>query len=384
MKMNLKGISLIAVIIVMLVAASLSIVIASTMSTTARASIIDMQGQQAFYIAEAGLENYIYLLYDRTYDHDNHPELTKDFGEGSYTVTSSYDEDTGVYTLTSTATIDTVITRQITQSVAVTSARAIHADSSHVRFDNSTGGIVNGNISCFVSVQNADDLVNYQDFVDGTYIILEGDDQDKVNPTMNLDMYFALAQDDHNPPDDVHVGANLTFSAGTYDGVYYATNSVTIENGAEINGSVVCEGGINFDNGPITVTIKPELSTRVLNQEVPQNYVALIAGQGGINSTDTGSPSARRGLTNSVINGLVMCTHSGSNIRFNYMANTTFNGTIIATNNVELQDADTASDRGFEVNYNQDIFVPMVAGFGFDAGGEITIIPQRDWDEITP
>jgi len=385
MKINSKGISLIAVIIIMLIAASLSIVIASTMSTTARASIIDMQGQQAFYIAEAGLENYIYLLYDETYDPDNHPELTKDFGEGSYTVTSSYDADTNVYTLTSTATIDTLITRQITQSVALTSAlleRAIHADSSHIKFNNSTGGIVNGNISCFVSVQNEDDLANYMDFIDGTYVILDGDDQDKVNPTLNLDTYLAFAQADDDPPGDVHVGFTLTFSAGTYDGVYYATNGIVIEDGAIINGSVVSEKGINFAGGPTTVTIRPELSTRA--QADGNNYAALIAGQGGIISTGLAAPAARRGLQDSIINGLVMCTDAGSDIKFNYMDNTTFNGTIIATSNVELQDADTASGRSFEVNYDQDIFVPMVAGFSYDLEGAVAIIPQLNWDEVIP
>jgi len=382
MKINSKGISLIAVIIIMLLVASLSLVIASTMSTAASASIIDMQGQQALYIADAGLKNYIYLLYDKTYTPDDHPELTNDFGEGSYTVTSSYDEDASVYTLTSTATVDTLITRQITQSVAVTSAileRAVHADSSHVRFGNSTAGVVNGNISCFVSVQDADDLANYTDFVDGTYLILEGNQQDKVNPTIDTSMYLDLAEEDG----EGHHGVDLTFSADTYDGVYYATNSVTIQDGAIINGSVVCEKGINFDDGPITVMIRPELSTRVVEGE-DANYAALIAGVGGIISTDTGAPEARRGLTDSTINGLVMCSHSGSDIKFNYMDGATFNGTIIATSNIELQDADTANDRSFVISYDEDIFVPMISGFTYDIEGVITIIPQLDWDEVTP
>jgi len=368
----------------MLIVATLSLVVSSMMSTGVSASTIDMQAQQAFYIAEAGTEHYIYLLYDGTYDEDDYPELTESFGAGSYTVTSSYDEDTSVYTITSTGTVDAA-TREIIQGVAVTSsalARAIHADSSHAKFESSTGGVVNGNISCFVSVQNEDDLSNYQDFVDGTYTITEGDDQDKINPTMNLGTYLTLAQEDDDPPGDVHVGANLTLGDGTHDGVYYATNGITIEDGAIINGSVVCEKGINFDNGPTTVMIRPKLSTRA--QGNGNNYAALIAGEGGIISTDVDAPAVRRGLQDSIINGLVMCTRSGSDIKFNYLDNTTFNGTIIATSNVELQYADTANGRSFEVNYDGDIFVPMVAGFGYDFTGDITIILQKDWDEIAP
>ena len=140
----------------MLIVATLALVIASMMSTGTWASATDMQAQQALYIAEAGIEHYTYLLYDQTYDADNHPELTKNFGEGSYTVTSTYDADTSVYTMTSTATVDST-TRQIVEGIAITSAalaRAIHADGAHVKFDGSTGGTVNGNISCFTSVLN--------------------------------------------------------------------------------------------------------------------------------------------------------------------------------------------------------------------------------------
>jgi len=63
------------------------------------------------------------------------------------------------------------------------------------------------------------------------------------------------------------------------------------------------------------------------------------------------------------------------------MDNTTFNGTIIATNNLELEDADTANGLSFIVNYEADIFSPMPLGFTF-SGGDYTVIPQGDWNEI--
>ena len=384
---NDRGISLIAVMIIMLIIATLALVIASMMSTGTASSVIDMQAQQALYIAEAGIENYIYLLYVETYDPDNHPDLTKTFGEGSYTVTSTYNAVTSVYTLTSTATVDST-NRVIVEGVAITSsalARAIHADSAHVKLKGSTGGTVNGNISCFTSVQNEDDLANYSDFTGGTYTITDGDEQDKILPTMDLSMYLAFAQADDDPPSDVHVATGtgvagrITLGAGTHDGVYYATNAIVIEDGAIINGSVVCEKGITFEDGPITVTIRPELSTRALGNG--NNYAALIGGEGGILSIDTGGMSQRRGLKDSTINGLVLCLHSGSDIKFNYMENSTINGTIIASGNIKLQDSDTANGRSFVINYDEDIFSPMVAGFGFTASGEVVAIPQKDWNE---
>jgi len=388
---NNQGFAFIVTIIILVLLAAIGTFSVKLLSTDIHIATDTERSTQAFYIAEAGLERYIYLLYDETYDADNHPELTENFAQGSYTITSSYDADTSVYALTSTGTVDVVV-RQIEKGVAISTAalaRAIHADSAHAKFEDSTGGTVNGNISCFTSVMNEDDLANYSDFTDGTYTITEGQDQDKINPTMDLSTYLTLAQEDDNPPSDVHVATGtgaagrLTLGAGTHDGVYYATNAITIQDGAVIHGSVVCEKGISFEDGPITVQIKPELSTRA--QGNGNNYAALIGGEGGIISSDTGGLSQRRGLKDSTINGLVLCLHSGSDIKFNYMENSTINGTIIASGNIELEDADTANGRSFVVNYDEDIFAPMVTGFGYDdPGGPLTVIPQDDWNEPGP
>jgi len=389
---NERGAVLIITFIVMVTLTAITVGFLYMTSMQTKGSGYDISSNKALWIAEGSLQKYFLLLRSGTYNSGNIPDLTENLGDGSYTVTASYDADTDIYTLTSTGTVD-VISRQIQQTAAETSAalaRAIHADGAHVKLDDSTGGTINGNISSATSVLNEDDLANYQDFVDGTYTITDnGSDppQDKINPTMDLSLYLALAQADDDPPGS-HVATGggaagrLTLGAGTHEGVYYASNQINIQDGAIINGSVVCEKSINFDNGPITVTIKPELSTRA--QVDGKNYAALICGQGGINSADIGGAGARRGLKDSTINGLVMCTHGGSTIQFEYMENSTFNGTIIATNNIDLEHADTANGRGFVINYNEDIFSPMIEGFGFDETGETTVILQNDWNEIVP
>jgi hypothetical protein len=375
------------------VGAYLGFVQSSTRSTGAQ-----IEDSQAIYLADAGLDMAIWYLRNTAPDgstdcfwrttaypavpgpNPNDPQQ-KSLGNGTFTIwVQDSGSDIQVYARGTVGGLS----RVITQTLALTSStleRAIHADGAHLKFEGSTGGTVNGNMSCFTSVRNADDLVNYpEDFDgDGPYTLTQGADQDKINPSIDYPTYLALAQADDNPPGDVHVADNLTFSSGTYDGVYYAYKGVTIQNGAVIHGSVICEKEIDFDNGPITVEIKPELSTRA--QADGNNYIALVAGQGGINSSDTGSPSGRRGLQNSTINGLVMCAHSGSTIKFSYMDNTTFNGTIIATSNLELEDTDTANGLSFIVNYDADIFLPMPLGFTF-SGGDYTVIPQGDWNEI--
>ena len=385
-----RGAVLILTFIIMVTIAVVTVVFLYVTSIQTKASGYDIQSSKALWIAEGGLQKYFLRLRDETYTSSNIPNLNENLGDGSYLVTCSYDDsvDPPVYTITSTGTVD-VVSRKIQQTAIETSAaleRAIHADSAHVKLEGSTGGTVNGNISCFTSVQNEEDLANYSDFTDGTYTITDGNEQDKILPTMDLSMYLALAQADDDPPDDVHVAlgtgeaGRITLGAGTHDGVYYATNQIIIEDGAVIHGSVVCEKRVLFEDGPTIVTIKPELSTRA--QGDGKNYAAVIGGEGGIISLDTGSLHLRHGLKDSTINGLVLCTHSGSDIKFNYTDNAIFNGTIIASGNIELMD--TAASRGlrFVINYDEGIFSPMIEGFGFTAGGDLTVLLQDDWNEI--
>jgi hypothetical protein len=64
------------------------------------------------------------------------------------------------------------------------------------------------------------------------------------------------------------------------------------------------------------------------------------------------------------------------NITFDWLLNTTFNGTILAGQNIDMQNGS-----GFIINFNEDIFRPPPPGFTF-SGGEETLIPQKDWNEI--
>ena len=386
-----RGAVLISTYIILVTITVVTVVFLYMISVQTKTSGYDIDSSKALWIAEGGLQKYFLRLRDGTYTSSNIPNLNENLGDGSYAVTCSYDAGTTTYTITSTGTVD-VISRQIQQTAVETSAalaRAIHADGSNLKFEGSTGGTVNGNVSCASNVANEDELANYSDFTGGTYTITDNASdppQVKILPTMDLSTYLPLAQADDNPPGDVHVAlgtgaaGRITLGAGTHDGVYYATNQIIIEDGAVIHGSVVCEKGVLFEDGPLTVTIKPELSTRA--QGDGKNYAAVIGGEGGIISLDTGQLHIRRGLENSTINGLIMCMHSGSDIKFNYMTNAAFNGTLIATGNMELMDTATARGRSFVINYDEGIFSPMIEGFSFDASGETTVILQNDWNEI--
>lgn len=85
-----RGISLIAVVIIMLLVATLALLIASTISTGSRAAVIDIQEQQAFYLAEAGLEWYVEQL-ENDDDWSTPPAIrtNQSFGTGTFTVAYS-------------------------------------------------------------------------------------------------------------------------------------------------------------------------------------------------------------------------------------------------------------------------------------------------------
>lgn len=343
-----KGISLIAVIIIMLIVSTLALLAASTLSTGSRSAIIDMQAQQVFYIAEAGLRHYIYLIKNGTYSPASHPSLTKSFGVGSYTVTSSYNSDTGAYTITSTATAGTA-KRVIIESVAFTSAvldRGIHADGANVDFTSSSGTI-NGNVSCHVDVSNYSGMTINGDLTEGLA---------KVNPMLNYGYYKSLAQ-----AAGQYYTSDISFSNGTYTGVWYTTRKAEIGDNAVINGSIIAEAGIDFNYKANNIYINPS-----------NNYPALVT-LSNITITDTGSPSQRIGLQNSTINGLIL---AGTNISADYIKNSTFNGTILAGNNIQMQ-----YGTGITINYNEEIFAPMPPGFTYTASGTTSIIPQNDWKE---
>ena len=318
-----------------------------------RGSAHDVASSKAFWLAEAGLQDVIQKLTSDSDYRDSPTAVISDFGDGNYSVTVTKDGTT--YTLASTGTVD-VISRKITMSVVATSAvieRGIHADGAHLKFDDSSGTI-NGDVSCFISVMNEDDMT-----ITGT--ITEGQDQPKINPALDITGYYTIADAAGQ------VDTRKTFENATYTGVWYITQQATIGDDATINGTIICEGNINFEGKADNVTITPT-----------NNYPALYSG-GTIMSTDTGSPAQRIGLQNSTINGLVMAT---SNIIFDYMNNNTantvtFTGTLLAVNNIEIKNSSN-----FTVTYDADIWDPLPLGFSFTSTASVT--EQGDWNEVVP
>nr|MBU1328612.1 pilus assembly PilX N-terminal domain-containing protein [Candidatus Omnitrophota bacterium] len=101
-----KGISLIAVVIVMMIVATLALLVASTISTGSRSAAIDMQAQRAFYVAEAGIQRALF-------------ELSK--GGGTWTGWSGTDPKTKQETFTGCGDYDISIASPIGSTPTITS-----------------------------------------------------------------------------------------------------------------------------------------------------------------------------------------------------------------------------------------------------------------------
>ena len=89
-----KGLSLVAVVIVMLIVASLALVLAYFMSSGGITAITDMQSEQAFYIGQAGMEWYLEQLQGDSDWSKGNPvvppvKTNQVFGAGTFSITYS-------------------------------------------------------------------------------------------------------------------------------------------------------------------------------------------------------------------------------------------------------------------------------------------------------
>ena len=348
---NKEGIALILTFIVMVTVTAIAAAFLYMVSVQTKAGGYDIASHQALWVAEAGLQQVmVQLKNDPNFrsDPSSQSPVTGNVGEGNYSVTVS--KNNSIYTLTSTGTVG-ISKRQISETVAVTSSAlraAIHSDAASVDFSGSSG-TVNGNVEAKVHVSNYGSMT-----INGT--ITEGIQQ--INPALDFNIYKTIAQSQSH-----YSTSTLNFSNGTYSGVYYTTKNITLGNNVVINGSLFAEGKIDFANKANAITISPT-----------NNYPAL-ATKTSISTSATGGPSSI-GLQRSTLNGLI---YADNNITLDYLKNNVIiNGTLLADNNITIKNGSN-----FTINYTADIFSPIPPGLIF-SGGEVTVIPQKDWNEIVP
>ncbi|MBL7176169.1 MAG: hypothetical protein ISS66_10135 [Desulfobacteraceae bacterium] len=125
--MGEKGVSIVALVIVLLLMSSLGFVLASLIATKQSSAPLPLQSTQAFYVAQAGIEYAIRYTFDHQsefwVDPANIFPVTKSVGAGSFNVTY----DAGDKSITSTGTAGTA-KRVITLSSFFSNAYADDGD----------------------------------------------------------------------------------------------------------------------------------------------------------------------------------------------------------------------------------------------------------------
>ncbi len=236
-----KGITIISVVFIMLALSAVGLSMTSAISNTAMTSVVDVQKQQAFYVAEAGLQ---YVLADQVL---NSADLTtslttinnKAFGEGTFSTTYSNVTATSADITVTAAVGDSI--RIVEQTVSITPGsampwgNAIYALADiHV---NSGSGTIDGNIEAGGSIA-----------VDNAWTITGTSTSSSTQPVPSV-----VLQDYVDLTASTHSG-DLSIS-GTYTGDIYATGDVTIEDGATVTGIIVSGGNTLIgDNVSITGT----------------------------------------------------------------------------------------------------------------------------------
>ncbi|MFC1666755.1 hypothetical protein ACFL0P_02620 [Candidatus Omnitrophota bacterium] len=342
---NNRGISLVATVIIMLIIATLALVVASTMSSGNISSVADMQAQQAFYLAHAGLEWYMEQL-ENDSDWSSPPTVKTDqsFDVGTFSVTYA-NEATNSIDITATGKVtgwdwndvQRVITQHVERSAGGYSGGTpeafdygFHGFGSWIDFKNSTG-TVNGDVASSSSVKNYGSMT-----INGT--VTESSSVDDPTP-VDTDGYEAIA-------DNVESGG-FTFTEGNTYGsagseeIWYIDGSATIERNVTIYGSVIARLGISMAVDSLTI-------------DAASGYPALIAG-GNISGD---------GLSDSTINGLIS---ADGNIDFDNLDTVTMNTSILAGGNISIK-----TGASFTINYDSDIATNPPPYFEGYATGAIT------------
>jgi len=291
---------------------------------------------KALWIAEGGLENYMYLLKTDSDYRDDYPDLSDSLGEGTYLVEADYDEETSAYALTSTGTagyLSRTIERSVIVGMGVPEAfsYAMHSGN-NIDFQDSQGSL-EGDISAAGSVKNEGDMSIEGGITEGSAVTM---------PVVNYSSYESEA-------DHVENGTKTFEENQTYSGIWYVKKKVTFEAKVTLNGTVIAEKDISLkDAEGITITSS-------------SNYPALVAA----------AAIDGRNLEDSTINGLVFAE---GNISLNNTEGNAYNGSIIAGGKIEMKDGGD-----FSVTYNEALYTEPPPYF---SGDTVTVTPQDDWAEV--
>ncbi len=262
---NNKGMSLVAVIIVMLIAATLALFVASSMSSGNISAITDMQAEQAFYIASAGMECYLELL-EADSDWSTPPAVftNQAFGAGTFTITYS-NQAVDSIDVTSTGkvigwdgnSVQRVIVQHVTKEAGAGTAFSDFAifygggdgtiESEIKKEQTITGDIfVKGNLDIGKNCTITGNVSATGSITVGSGTNISGSTtpnatQPANQPTLTTTYYDSLITTASGQP-----AGNRTFEAEAISGTVYINGNVTIKDYINGSGTIVATGSVDI------------------------------------------------------------------------------------------------------------------------------------------
>jgi predicted acyltransferase (DUF342 family) len=257
--------SLVAVIIVMLIAATLALFVASSMSSGNISAITDMQAEQAFYIASAGMECYLELL-EADSDWSTPPAVftNQAFGAGTFTITYS-NQAVDSIDVTSTGkvigwdgnSVQRVIVQHVTKEAGAGTAFSDFAifygggdgtiESEIKKEQTITGDIfVKGNLDIGKNCTITGNVSATGSITVGSGTNISGSTtpnatQPANQPTLTTTYYDSLITTASGQP-----AGNRTFEAEAISGTVYINGNVTIKDYINGSGTIVATGSVDI------------------------------------------------------------------------------------------------------------------------------------------
>jgi len=329
---NEKGLSLASVIFTILILGAIGLSMSPVVSTVSRSSVLELQGEQAFFVAEGGLQYILQAAFQTSNDFTTVGSSPTGAPFGGTPITLSPGQFWVQYANLTTNTADVTATgkvgnsvRQVQQSITKvysTSGGFHSGGSTTLGSDQGGGGQVIGPVTYGTSFS-----------ADAGYTLTDTAQQGAPPPPVSLTSLIGFTTST--------ITGNYTLPTN-YSGNLHVTGNVTINTPGTITGIVVADGSIN-------ITVQQ-------NQTLNLNGTLAAGGDMTLNFQQYTSGTFTAQPVGGNLQPLLVAVHDINFSDFQF-ATTTFNGLILAGNNVDfkLRQSDTMTING-----------------GVTAGGDIT------------
>lgn len=230
--LNERGLAVLTAVFTMIVFALLAAATVALISGSSQTSADEYLSQQAFHVADAGVE-YTAKKLSSVADWSNQLDFTNNFGDGVFRITF-VSKTSSTATIRSDGTVGG-ITRSILQELRQGSGLASAFQNAlytpqDISVEGSSSGDVNGPVSAGGSLTSTGG-------VDFTGTLRTNDPSVRIPQP---DWAYWQSHASH------YVDGSFTFSSGTYNGSYYVNGNVEFGRDVMLNGTITARGSVRL------------------------------------------------------------------------------------------------------------------------------------------